>query len=393
MKITILLFVLSMGTCLHGRAVYNVASYGAIGNGTTDDTIAVQETINAAVSGGGGTVYFPPKTYRITATLTINQVVPIELVGEGKSSEIYWANDVNLFKWTVLCVENTIKNLRITPLANKSVSSTVFKCNAGMVRTVFDNVLVLADSYTMGSGICSIGITDSCRIDECQFWNVSGTGIQLGNGSQVIITGGRIIGANKTTSTGVYLKGGNGGVHIVSTDIIALRQGVVTAMDPTFGSNREVFITHATLDGCWMGLAVQDDSYISIAGCWAASCDHDNIWVEAGHNPLLVIAGGTIFGAGAGGGTPDSGECNGITINSGSFILEGVCIRNNKGKGLWVPNSSVSGYVVTGCKFYSNTFGNTLSGTNYMFSHNILNGNGPFSYSGSGYQILNNITH
>ena len=48
---------------------YNVKTYGAVGNGTTDDTAAIQSTIDAAFADGGGTVFFPAGTYRVTATI------------------------------------------------------------------------------------------------------------------------------------------------------------------------------------------------------------------------------------------------------------------------------------------------------------------------------------
>lgn len=49
--------------------VYNVkdATYGAVGDGVTDDTAAIQAAIDAAAT--GGVVHFPVGTYRITSTL------------------------------------------------------------------------------------------------------------------------------------------------------------------------------------------------------------------------------------------------------------------------------------------------------------------------------------
>ncbi|AUG75220.1 hypothetical protein CFP65_0241 [Kitasatospora sp. MMS16-BH015] len=44
---------------------FNVKDYGAIGDGTTDDTAAVQRALDAAAAGGGGTVYFPVGQYRV----------------------------------------------------------------------------------------------------------------------------------------------------------------------------------------------------------------------------------------------------------------------------------------------------------------------------------------
>jgi hypothetical protein len=40
----------------------NVKAYGAVGNGTTDDTLDIRAAINAAEAVGGGTVYFPDST-------------------------------------------------------------------------------------------------------------------------------------------------------------------------------------------------------------------------------------------------------------------------------------------------------------------------------------------
>jgi hypothetical protein len=48
---------------------FSVKSYGATGNGSTDDTTAVQAAIDAAASAGGGVVYFPRGVYVIGGAL------------------------------------------------------------------------------------------------------------------------------------------------------------------------------------------------------------------------------------------------------------------------------------------------------------------------------------
>ena len=58
---------------------YAPEDYGAIGDGTTDDTIAIQSAINACPE--GGTVIFGPTAYKITAALTITK--SMTLVGSG----------------------------------------------------------------------------------------------------------------------------------------------------------------------------------------------------------------------------------------------------------------------------------------------------------------------
>jgi Pectate lyase superfamily protein len=74
----------------NGLPVLNVKAYGATGNGTTNDTAAIQAAINAVPQTGsykGGNVYFPCGTYYTSAALT-NGPSPytyhgVRLIGEG----------------------------------------------------------------------------------------------------------------------------------------------------------------------------------------------------------------------------------------------------------------------------------------------------------------------
>lgn len=56
--------------------VFSVKKYGAAGDGTTDDTAAIQAAINAAFAAGGGQVYFPQAVYAVNGPLvtTVNSV-------------------------------------------------------------------------------------------------------------------------------------------------------------------------------------------------------------------------------------------------------------------------------------------------------------------------------
>ena len=49
---------------------YNVKENGLAGNGSTDDTAALQSLINFVITAGGGTLYFPAGTYLIGGALT-----------------------------------------------------------------------------------------------------------------------------------------------------------------------------------------------------------------------------------------------------------------------------------------------------------------------------------
>ena len=49
-----------------GPGTINVKSFGAVGNGVTDDTAAIQAAIDACAAAGGGSVYVPPGVYLLS---------------------------------------------------------------------------------------------------------------------------------------------------------------------------------------------------------------------------------------------------------------------------------------------------------------------------------------
>lgn len=58
----------------------NVKSYGATGNGTTDDTAAIQSAINYCIN-GGNSLYFPAGTYLVSSQLNVTGT--INIFGDG----------------------------------------------------------------------------------------------------------------------------------------------------------------------------------------------------------------------------------------------------------------------------------------------------------------------
>lgn len=71
----------------------DATDYGATGDGTTDDTAAIQAAINAANAAGGGTVSFPAGTF-ITTGLTLYSEIHLRGVGP-ESSAIKLAANTN----------------------------------------------------------------------------------------------------------------------------------------------------------------------------------------------------------------------------------------------------------------------------------------------------------
>lgn len=66
----------SDGTLKGILSVYNVKDYGAKGDGTTDDTTAIQNTYNAAAV-NGGIMFLPPAIYKISSLSFTSKIVKI----------------------------------------------------------------------------------------------------------------------------------------------------------------------------------------------------------------------------------------------------------------------------------------------------------------------------
>ena len=78
----------------HLGGVYNVRDFQAKGDGSSDDTLAIQAAINAAADGNlGGDVYFPIGTYIVTGLILHPRV---NLVGAGVGTSLGWGTLVKL---------------------------------------------------------------------------------------------------------------------------------------------------------------------------------------------------------------------------------------------------------------------------------------------------------
>jgi hypothetical protein len=72
---------------------FNVQVFGVKGDGSTDDTAAIQSAMDAARDAGGGVVYVPASkaSYRISGTLTIYPNLTIQ--GDGRLVSVIGSNN------------------------------------------------------------------------------------------------------------------------------------------------------------------------------------------------------------------------------------------------------------------------------------------------------------
>jgi hypothetical protein len=85
--------------------------YGAVGDGTTDDTVAIQAAIDANITATGGLLYFPDATYKITSKLVIPFSAGWQMFGESRdgarikqfsnNTRIFSFETINTHSWLI----------------------------------------------------------------------------------------------------------------------------------------------------------------------------------------------------------------------------------------------------------------------------------------------------
>lgn len=196
-------------------AVANVFDYGAIGDGVTDDTAAIQ----AAINSNPGTVYFPKGTYLVSDTLTIstNQII-LEGIsrewGPGAST-IQAASGMNkpVIKFTV---GGTLQNLSVNGSATSSETqqSLVYINNTAGVTI---------NMVGFGSGYDLVKIDGSSfyiSITNCLFWSAYNTQLNVNSatdaGVDLIISDSRFLSLPDTALAAMYF---NGLGSIIASDV------------------------------------------------------------------------------------------------------------------------------------------------------------------------------
>lgn len=191
----------------------NVKWYGAKGNGTNDDTLAIQNAINAAAANstgqfspqpGGGTVIFPQGTYRITGRLVIN-TRNIQLIGVSYAGSVLLCDSTNA-GLTLLPERNNVTNYNLA-IVNLSFDSQ-YKADNALNLTgeelYLQNVWIRKFrkiGMILNSAISSF--TD-IKITQCE------TGIQFNNCAQIQLYGANFY-DNKTM---LDFKGNLSSIHI-----------------------------------------------------------------------------------------------------------------------------------------------------------------------------------
>ena len=125
--------------------IVNVKSYGAKGDGVTDDTEAIQAAIDAAVAVGGGIVFVPVGHYKITGNIQVKDNV--SLIGAGYGS---WIENVTAIGFA-RCVVAT-GNIGDITNSNGIYAETTYNINAVTVGNMSVTLVSPLDASNFSVG-------------------------------------------------------------------------------------------------------------------------------------------------------------------------------------------------------------------------------------------------
>ena len=206
----------------------SVKDFGAVGDGVTDDTAAIQAAIDAVESVGSGRVFFPRGEYLVSSTITLSNT-GVELFGDGPGNMVNTTPGTDaptIIKGTsptgaVIRIKNNscrIRDLCISSDATRSSASYVVTAPGIHVepldtsatdtcdRTYISNIRV---ENQPGDGMLFSGPITMSEIEHCDVWSCKGMGYRFDCGQVTARTYTSYIGLIKFMHNRATFAGGN----------------------------------------------------------------------------------------------------------------------------------------------------------------------------------------
>lgn len=236
------LVLTATATDVNGLANETVSAkdFGAVGDGVTDDTAAIQRAIDAVHAAGGGTVFFPDGDYLVSASTlsetydnfgapvlasacAIVQRAGVSLVGSDARPRIFTTDNTLLIIAQVAPVGCTLESLEIhagwsVGLPGAGHGVFVLGTESGADISCSDNRysnLTVHSVASYGIGLQN-GCPTRCRLEDIEVYNTGADGLDLKarsdvatepNGNTVNNVSVRNHGQRVTGSNGVDIRG------------------------------------------------------------------------------------------------------------------------------------------------------------------------------------------
>lgn len=200
--------------------------YGATGNGSTDDTAAIQAALTAVQAAGGGTVLFPYGTYKISSALSVPSLVSLLGVGPNASVINQTSTSANGITYNPASLSYaSIEDLTITGPGSGTGVGVLVEANSGAANVTscsFQDVTISgfgSHGFELVNGVgCQLNTVNVSSVGGHGLFLSGGTGNSLSNcftnGGASTQQGFQLTSANYTTLNGCKAFGCGGGFQV-----------------------------------------------------------------------------------------------------------------------------------------------------------------------------------
>lgn len=390
-----------------GGQVYNVKGYGALGDGTTEDHVAIAAAITAASAAGGGTVYAPKGTYIIGAAIDLK--ANVNIVGDGWTTIFKSKNSLNTTplraQYLNLVTNITLKDFKLDMNGTNQSSSGWFAMT-GVTNFTLDHVwfynaktfgtVIQADGDPLSGNLPKYGSIQNCRFDtqsdsSADFAIIQGHYLRIINnyfGDMHVGTSNYALSAGRSMRNCIIANNvfeNNGSLAAIGLEDI---QDVVISDNRIYDAGYHgIFVTT---------LSLTDNQRVTITGNVVSGCGYDGINLS---KPLeCIITGNICYNNGR------DGISSNTTFNT--IISDNICYNNNQGanasptgSGIRLSGGSPSRVTIVGNQCFDSQVVKTQTygiysgnGDNQLVTNNIVhdNVNGQISVAGASTIIRSN---
>lgn len=338
--------------------------YGAMGDGSTNDTAAIQNALNDAAAEGGGKVYIPAGTFNVS-NLTIDSYVTLEGGGRGTVLSAVAGTTGYMLSLTspALSQQTVISSLTLWP--NQAGCGGIQLDNTGYgqstVTSTGDPCHTVRDVYVWQAGGDAFHFDNnqrSLRLSNCVQYSCTGNGFYFGHG---LLSGG----AGCTDSEFTNCLSGSSGGHGFWLD----------------GGWNSMFSTCKAFFAGWNGSAFN-----------TTSCAFE---IDAACSDTTLV-----------GCSAQNGALHGFDLNGCTYVSLTGCETDSNASGATATGAGININGAANCSVVANT-GNTTAGNNQLYGiqvsgtntntlivgNSVYGINGPFNYvSGGGYTLISPAT-
>lgn len=329
-----------------GGERFNVKAYGAAGNGTTDDTAAIQAAIDAA---GAGEVYFPRGVYRITAPLVVsNHTV---LVGENQETTVILNASVTQGAVRFALSGMTGRPTRAAGIRDLTIAAGAVNSNAANA-TAGDGIQVEGANYAFEAVRFTVrNHAVGVRLQDSSYVTLSDFNVTAFASAGVVIVGDSHAGQRLhrfviTNAGATGVQSGATGVQVLSTNGVTMWDGTVSstpigiAVVPGVGkqANYGVFwsvkVESCTTRGVWLDASAANSSIVSmhfIGSTVSYSGWDGSNWSASPGIQVGPVGTGSVINSVAwqGGRIRENGGHGAVLAGGTNVVIQGVEVASN----------------------------------------------------------------